>query len=96
MGVAETVDPLSKLSLPPGFRFNPTDEELMVNYLCPKVAGETSSFILIGDVDLYKHDPWVLPGKISSSFLHSNFQCLRFILNYLSVTLNFGASNYRL
>nr|GMD49071.1 NAC domain-containing protein 72-like [Ipomoea batatas] len=30
MGVKET-DPLSQLSLPPGFRFYPTDEELLVH-----------------------------------------------------------------
>lgn len=63
MVVAETVDPISQLNLPPGFRFHPTDEELMVNYLCPKVAGQNFPFKPIGDVDLYKYDPWVLPSK---------------------------------
>ncbi|KAL8147826.1 NAC domain-containing protein 72-like [Apium graveolens] len=65
MVVAETVDPLSQLNLPPGFRFHPTDEELMVNYLYPKVAGQIFAFNSIGDVDLYKYDPWVLPSKAS-------------------------------
>ncbi|KAK1397044.1 NAC domain-containing protein [Heracleum sosnowskyi] len=63
MVVAETVDPLSELSLPPGFRFHPTDEELMVKYLWPKVGGQTFTFKAIADVDLYKFDPWVLPSK---------------------------------
>lgn len=62
MGVPET-DPLSQLILPPGFRFYPTDEELLVQYLCRKVAGHHFSLQIIGDIDLYKFDPWVLPSK---------------------------------
>ncbi|KAJ7948612.1 NAC domain containing protein [Quillaja saponaria] len=62
MGVPET-DPLSQLSLPPGFRFYPTDEELLVQYLCRKVAGHHFSLQIIGEIDLYKFDPWVLPSK---------------------------------
>ncbi|XP_020208089.1 NAC domain-containing protein 72 [Cajanus cajan] len=56
-------DPLAQLSLPPGFRFYPTDEELLVQYLCRKVAGHHFSLPIIAEVDLYKFDPWVLPGK---------------------------------
>ncbi|XP_004514350.1 NAC domain-containing protein 72 [Cicer arietinum] len=62
MGVPEK-DPLSQLSLPPGFRFFPTDEELLVQYLCRKVAGHHFSLPIIAEIDLYKFDPWVLPGK---------------------------------
>ncbi|XP_071723629.1 NAC domain-containing protein 72-like [Rutidosis leptorrhynchoides] len=62
MGLAET-DPLTQLSLPPGFRFYPTDEELLVQYLCRKVAGQQFALQIIGEIDLYKFDPWVLPSK---------------------------------
>ncbi|PPS09923.1 hypothetical protein GOBAR_AA10723 [Gossypium barbadense] len=62
MGVPET-DPLAQLSLPPGFRFYPTDEELLVQYLCRKVAGHHFSLQIIAEIDLYKFDPWVLPSK---------------------------------
>ncbi|KAI9093166.1 hypothetical protein K1719_027180 [Acacia pycnantha] len=62
MGVPET-DPLAQLSLPPGFRFYPTDEELLVQYLSRQVAGHHFSLQIIGEIDLYKFDPWVLPGK---------------------------------
>ncbi|XP_057453713.1 NAC domain-containing protein 72-like [Lotus japonicus] len=62
MGVPEK-DPLAQLSLPPGFRFFPTDEELLVQYLCRKVAGYHFSLPIIAEIDLYKFDPWVLPGK---------------------------------
>lgn len=58
------MDPLSQLSLPPGFRFYPTDEELLVQYLCRKVAGHDFSLQIIGDIDLYKFDPWDLPSKL--------------------------------
>ncbi|KAD4178947.1 hypothetical protein E3N88_27538 [Mikania micrantha] len=56
-------DPKTQLNLPPGFRFYPTDEELMLQYLCPKVAGNDFPLQIIGDVDLYKFDPWKLPSK---------------------------------
>ncbi|KAL3820964.1 hypothetical protein ACJIZ3_006869 [Penstemon smallii] len=62
MGIRET-DPLSQLSLPPGFRFYPTDEELLVQYLCRKIAGHNFPLPIIGDIDLYKFDPWDLPSK---------------------------------
>ncbi|CAI8583529.1 unnamed protein product [Vicia faba] len=62
MGVQEN-DTLSQLSLPPGFRFYPTDEELLVQYLCRKVAGHHFSLQIIAEIDLYKFDPWVLPSK---------------------------------
>ncbi|KAF8014880.1 hypothetical protein BT93_H0620 [Corymbia citriodora subsp. variegata] len=62
MGVPAT-DPLSQLSLPPGFRFYPTDEELLVQYLCRKVAGHQFNLQIIGEIDLYKFDPWELPSK---------------------------------
>ncbi|KAL2944135.1 NAC domain-containing protein 72 [Bienertia sinuspersici] len=62
MGVQEK-DPLAQLSLPPGFRFFPTDEELLVQYLCRKVAGHQFALQIIAEIDLYKFDPWVLPSK---------------------------------
>ncbi|GMY15328.1 NAC domain-containing protein 92 [Fagus crenata] len=52
-------------SLPPGFRFHPTDEELITYYLTRKVSdvGFTSKAIAV--VDLNKCEPWDLPGKAS-------------------------------
>ncbi|KAG6554981.1 hypothetical protein Mapa_003566 [Marchantia paleacea] len=54
--------PASQLILPPGFRFHPTDEELVLHYLGPKAEAYVFSLPVIADVDLYKHDPWDLPG----------------------------------
>ncbi|CAN6457636.1 unnamed protein product [Victoria cruziana] len=51
-----------QIYLPPGFRFHPTDEELLVQYLLPKTSGATFTSNVIADVDLYRHDPWDLPG----------------------------------
>ncbi|ERN05222.1 NAC domain-containing protein 67 [Amborella trichopoda] len=49
--------------LPPGFRFNPTDEELIVHYLQNKVTSRPMPVSLIADIDLYKFDPWDLPSR---------------------------------
>ncbi|XP_054803016.1 NAC transcription factor 25 isoform X2 [Prosopis cineraria] len=49
--------------LPPGFRFHPTDEELVVHYLKRKAASAPLPVSIIADVDLYKFDPWELPSK---------------------------------
>nr|GMC74028.1 NAC domain-containing protein 100-like [Ipomoea batatas] len=52
-------------NLPPGFRFHPTDEELITYYLSNKVSDFGFSPIAIADVDLNKCEPWDLPGKAS-------------------------------
>lgn len=49
--------------LPPGFRFHPTDEELVGYYLKRKVFGLKFELEVIPVIDLCKFDPWELPGK---------------------------------
>ncbi|RLN39681.1 protein CUP-SHAPED COTYLEDON 1-like [Panicum miliaceum] len=51
--------------LPPGFRFHPTDEELVTYYLTRKVSDFDFATRAIADVDLNKCEPWDLPGKAS-------------------------------
>jgi hypothetical protein len=51
------------MTLPPGFRFHPTDEELVSYYLRKRVKGIAIEFDVIADVDLYKCEPWDLPSK---------------------------------
>ncbi|XP_006658263.2 transcription factor JUNGBRUNNEN 1-like [Oryza brachyantha] len=41
----------------PGFRFHPTDEELVTFYLRRKIAGKRLSIEIIKEMDIYKHDP---------------------------------------
>ncbi|XP_028761210.1 NAC domain-containing protein 1-like [Neltuma alba] len=50
-------------NLPPGFRFHPTDEELILHYLRKKVASMPLPVSIIAEVDIYKSDPWNLPEK---------------------------------
>jgi len=50
------------LRLPPGFRFHPTDEELVVQYLKRKVQAFPLPASIIPEVDVCKSDPWELPG----------------------------------
>lgn len=51
------------LELPPGYRFHPTDEELVTYYLSPKILDRNFSSKAIGEVDLNKVEPWDLPCK---------------------------------
>ncbi|KAK1415879.1 hypothetical protein QVD17_31667 [Tagetes erecta] len=50
------------LRLPPGFRFHPTDEELVVQYLKRKVQASPLPASIIPEVDVCRADPWELPG----------------------------------
>ncbi|CAL9230629.1 unnamed protein product [Arabidopsis halleri] len=54
---------MAPVSLPPGFRFHPTDEELITYYLKRKINGQEIELEIIPEVDLYKCEPWDLPGK---------------------------------
>lgn len=47
---------------PPGFRFHPTDEELILYYLKRKICGRSLKLDIITDIDVYKWDPHELPG----------------------------------
>ncbi|XP_051114937.1 protein CUP-SHAPED COTYLEDON 2-like isoform X2 [Andrographis paniculata] len=53
----------TKKKLPPGFRFHPTDEELITYYLCNKVSNFNFTTKAVADVDLNKCEPWDLPAK---------------------------------
>lgn len=47
---------------PPGFRFHPTDEELILYYLKRKICRRRLKLDIIAEVDVYKHEPEELPG----------------------------------
>ena len=53
----------SELKLP-GFRFHPTEEELLNYYLRKKVASQEIDLDVIRDVDLNKLEPWDIQGTV--------------------------------
>ncbi|KAJ8475684.1 hypothetical protein OPV22_019411 [Ensete ventricosum] len=53
------------LRLPPGFRFHPTDEDLVVQYLKRKVFSCPLPASIIPEIDLGKYNPWNLPGALT-------------------------------
>ncbi|KAL8545980.1 hypothetical protein ACS0TY_005914 [Phlomoides rotata] len=67
----------SSIQLPPGFRFHPTDEELVTRYLSPKVLDSSFNSTAIGEVDLNKVEPWDLPWKAKFGEKEWYFFCVR-------------------
>ena len=53
----------------PGFRFHPTDEELVGFYLKKKIQQRSLPIELITQVDIYKYEPWDLPSEFCNHFL---------------------------
>jgi len=49
-------------SLAPGFRFHPTDEELVQYYLKRKACAKPFRFEAVSEFDVYKSEPWELAG----------------------------------
>ncbi|KAF7109080.1 hypothetical protein CFC21_109396 [Triticum aestivum] len=51
-------------ALPLGFRFHPTDEELVRHYLKGKITGQIKNEVeVIPEIDVCKCEPWDLPDK---------------------------------
>ncbi|GAA0149324.1 hypothetical protein LIER_36908 [Lithospermum erythrorhizon] len=63
--------------LPPGFRFHPTDEEIITNYLMEKVMNNRFTAKAIGELDLNKCEPWDLPKKAKMGEKEYFFFCQR-------------------
>lgn len=66
--------------VPPGFRFHPTEEELLQYYLKKKVALEKIDLDVIQDVDLNKLEPWDIQGTFLT-FYESQSTAFYTVLN---------------
>lgn len=53
---------IAEASMFPGFRFSPTDEELICHYLKKKLEGSDKCVEVIPEVDICADEPWDLPG----------------------------------
>ncbi|XP_022972938.1 NAC domain-containing protein 13-like [Cucurbita maxima] len=47
---------------PPGVRFHPTDEEIVMRFLKPKICDPKTQSDYVTDIDFYKSEPKELPG----------------------------------
>ncbi|WOK93659.1 NAC domain-containing protein [Canna indica] len=65
------------IDLPPGFRFHPTDEEIITHYLTLKILNHGFAARAIGEVDLNKCEPWDLPSKAKMGEKELYFFCQR-------------------
>ncbi|KAM0033547.1 putative transcription factor NAM family [Helianthus debilis subsp. tardiflorus] len=61
----------------PGFRFHPTDQELVGFYLKKKIQHQILPNELIKQVDIYKYDPWDLPSLAPLGEKEWYFYCPR-------------------
>ncbi|KAI3794270.1 hypothetical protein L1987_36899 [Smallanthus sonchifolius] len=67
----DTMDQSSSC-VPPGFRFHPTDEELVGYYLRKKVASQKIDLDVIRDIDLYRIEPWDLIERCRIGYEEQN------------------------
>lgn len=74
--------------VPPGFRFHPTDEELVGYYLRKKVAAKKIDLDVIRDIDLYRIEPWDLQGKARRT-LEFSITLISFLFSFFSFMLSF-------
>lgn len=78
---------VNEQGMPPGFRFHPTDEELITFYLASKVYNGTFCGVDIAEVDLNRCEPWELPGTYLTIYLTT---CIHLnIYNVLGLSLKF-------
>lgn len=71
-------------TLPPGFRFYPSDEELVCHYLFKKITNEEVLKGTLVEIDLHTCEPWQLPGK----FIILIFSLSYFIFFFLFFSFN--------
>nr|UBT01663.1 NAC transcription factor 59 [Litchi chinensis] len=63
---------LAESSVPPGFRFHPTEEELVGYYLKRKINYLKIDLDVIIDIDLYKMEPWEIEARCNLGYNEQN------------------------
>ena len=72
----------------PGFRFHPTEEELVSCYLKRIASGKKLPSDIIGFLNIYHHDPWELPGNFHASItIFSRYTRKLFLVWFRSKTI---------
>ena len=73
----------------PGYRFSPTDNELIDEYLKLKITGkDNKNTWRIPEIDFYKYEPWDLPSNFLDSCYHT--RTFIFLENFLLLLLKVG------
>ena len=73
----------------PGYRFSPTDNELIDEYLKMKITGKDNKNTgRIPEIDFYKYEPWDLPSNFLDSCYHT--RTFIFFENLLLLLLKVG------
>ncbi|CAN8300466.1 unnamed protein product [Cochlearia groenlandica] len=65
------------VDLPPGFRFHPTDEEIITFYLKEKVLDSRFTAVAMCEADLNKCEPWDLPKRAKMGAKEFYYFCQR-------------------
>lgn len=68
---------ITTMDLPPGFRFYPTDEEIVTYYLTQKIIDPAFIAAAIAEADFNKCEPWDLPQKAKMGEKEYYFFCQR-------------------
>lgn len=85
MGLESESECFTKMmSSMPGFRFHPTDEELIMYYLKRKMSGKKLKLDVIRETDVYKWEPEELPGIFLFFYLPGTDLLLTWSIDLLS------------
>ncbi|KAF8099561.1 hypothetical protein N665_0242s0044 [Sinapis alba] len=67
------MDNIMQSCMPPGFRFHPTEEELVGYYLDRKINSmKSTSLDVIVEIDLYKMEPWDIQARCKLGYEEQN------------------------
>lgn len=81
----ETQMSIEASSMFPGFRFSPTDVELISFYLKKKMEGSEKCVEVISEIEICRYEPWDLPGSLAFSFLNLMLLAFIYIHTYIYI-----------